>query len=927
MTFNAGTMLVFDHSGARVGSLANWSVTATRTYRLSQVDDFAFSLPIAMQGVDFLDASVEALLVEDNLIYVENELPAMPGWGGEISSIDYHDERAEVKAFGGAGLLIAVQTEEPIKQNGGVASNVAARLVAAANAKKGAHGDVVMGFVVDGDAPLYGVYEFDGDVYQGLVALAADTLCEFWVETILGPGATNLSFILHWDHRRKVDHTATVITDGPGGQLAAGSHFLISGLEVLNRIRLRGQSTRLADFLNYDCIKAVVKDVTPEIVFELPGTSNQRLREDLTLTVNFGLSDDAQKQLAQTGYNDPTTGKHVPGIEEVYLGYYRSFLYAYHNRQGKPFLEGYDWSGPDGTNDRSLIERYFRTLNRMGHTPSTIIITTDSDGGLPNATIEDWAFIQTVSLTSNPVGAAIDFGNPGLHWVIDGDGTVTHVDLINVSFLTDPTFVGIPYGTALSIATDPSSAESIWVLGTNGGSPFIAEYDVNTQTLIAQYNLAITSPTDISVDAAHGLLYVASSADGDIHVVDLNSGLAISPDPTFASGFGDVQGISISGGVIYVANAAGDMRMLFLPDGTFAGTFTTGFALGSAGNGLLVDPGNHRIWLVTASLIYEYDAYVAVGVLPGAGSVTGAPGFETVYRGTYVHVVMTSDGKLAPTTKWTPKGSTLYTVQTGDTLWSIAFQAYGNGSLWRTIYNVKANKAIIGAHPTTGLHAGQTLTIPRIGSNPPATPVTTRYYIQYSRGHWEQDTIPGPIGQPDQLQRSWVLDDQTPFTGYSHAAVGAGWGIVIDDPAIVVEGEEGRVCDWNPTLDGYGVLKENQSYKTKTGRVLNAGPGWYAHDWDVPARAFEPPAKPYWPEGLLYAADFLNHKNRRVTVQTFDVTNSGGLWNEIELGGTYTYTVTEQGVRPGGMSAVIRVLEFAPNELTGQMSVTAEVDF
>lgn len=928
MTFNPGQMLVFDKTGARIGQLINWSITAPRTYRLSDVEDMGFVVPLANQaGVSYLDATVEALLARDNLVFIEDELATIPGWGGEIDEASFHDERCDVKVNGGIGLLIAVQTEEVIKQSAGMASNVAARLIAAANAKKGAHGDLNIGFVVDGDAPLYGTYEFDGDVFQGLRSLANDTLCEFWVEAILGPGATSLGFTVHWDHRRQVDHSAIIFKDGVGGNLKAGSQFIYSGREVLNRIRLRGTPTHLADFLNYDCIGAIVKDVTPEVDWEVPGAANQRRREALDLTVNFGLSDDAQKAIATTGYTDPVTGEHVPGIEEVYLGYYKTFLYAYHNRQGKPYLEGYDWSGPDGTNDKALIERYFRTWNKLGHTPSTTIITTDSDGGLPSATIEDWAFVNTSTTTTPVIAVALDYGHGSVWYVLTTANLLERWDLVfGAQEADDVPWSPVPGGaTALSIATSPASPDSLWVLATLGGTPIIAEYSIDGQTLVLQYNLPVSSPTDIAVDAVSGLLYVGSSADGNIHVVDLNSGSAISPDPTFASGFADVEGISISGGVIYIANAAGDIRMLFLPAGTFAGSFATGAPLGVGGNALLVDPANHRIWLTHGGNIDQYDAYVAVGTLGGAGSLTGAPGFDEVHRGTYVHVVMTSDGAKSPSTKWSPHGSELYTVVAGDTLGKIAQRAYGVFSLWRTIYKVPSNRALIGPNPAH-LVPGIALTIPARGVNAPATPATNRYYIQFTRGHWQQDTIPGPIGQPDQIQRSWFLDDDTPVTGYNHASVGGGPGIVIDDPAIVIEGEEGRVCDWNPTLDGYGVLLDEQLYKTKSGRILRAGQGWYPHDWDVPDRAFEPPPRPAWPEGELYAADFLAHKNREVTVQQLIVDNLDGLWGNIELGGIYTVQATKQGVRPGGIALQVRVLAFSPNEFSGELELIAEVN-
>jgi Tfp pilus assembly protein FimV len=52
-----------------------------------------------------------------------------------------------------------------------------------------------------------------------------------------------------------------------------------------------------------------------------------------------------------------------------------------------------------------------------------------------------------------------------------------------------------------------------------------------------------------------------------------------------------------------------------------------------------------------------------------------------------------------------------YTVQQGDTLFSIAQQAYGDGNQWQTIYN--ANVQVIGSDPNL-LSVGEVLYIPWI---------------------------------------------------------------------------------------------------------------------------------------------------------------------------------------------------------------------
>ena len=45
MAFHGGMIRVFDRSGAPIGNLTGWSVTGPRTYRLNEVEDFAFSNP------------------------------------------------------------------------------------------------------------------------------------------------------------------------------------------------------------------------------------------------------------------------------------------------------------------------------------------------------------------------------------------------------------------------------------------------------------------------------------------------------------------------------------------------------------------------------------------------------------------------------------------------------------------------------------------------------------------------------------------------------------------------------------------------------------------------------------------------------------------------------------------------------------------
>lgn len=56
-----------------------------------------------------------------------------------------------------------------------------------------------------------------------------------------------------------------------------------------------------------------------------------------------------------------------------------------------------------------------------------------------------------------------------------------------------------------------------------------------------------------------------------------------------------------------------------------------------------------------------------------------------------------------------PSAGGTYTVVKGDCLWKIAAAFYGDGSLWRTIY--EANKSVIGGNPNL-IYPGQVLIIP-----------------------------------------------------------------------------------------------------------------------------------------------------------------------------------------------------------------------
>jgi LysM repeat protein len=64
-----------------------------------------------------------------------------------------------------------------------------------------------------------------------------------------------------------------------------------------------------------------------------------------------------------------------------------------------------------------------------------------------------------------------------------------------------------------------------------------------------------------------------------------------------------------------------------------------------------------------------------------------------------------------------------YIVQSGDTLFSIAQQAYGDGNEWPKIYD--ANKQVIGKDPNV-IRPGEVLHIPPVTPPPPPPPKTCK---------------------------------------------------------------------------------------------------------------------------------------------------------------------------------------------------------
>ncbi len=835
LTFHPGEIRVFDRGGTPLGVITGWSVEQPRSYRLNEIEDFTFSIPRrdVSTGTVILTTDVNNLLKRDNLIYVANQFYSMRGWAGSIDSVRYANGTAVVGVIGAAGLLRHVDAD-PIEQTGGYVWTVASRLVAAANAKKAAHGDRVVDFVNHGDASTWrrnlGIFAYEGDVFNGLQRLSSETLCEFFtVARILDSGMLGIE--LHWGSRFTADHTDIVLSD-TGGALAPGTDVSFEAAAVVNRARLRGTPTDMSKYVDYASVRNVIRDVIPECEMVLDSTgSSLRRRESLDLTASFGYSEEDQKALARQ-------------VQDRYLGYYKSFLYAYHARLGKPFLDGYDWEGPDGSNDKRLTAHYFRSYSRLAVIKKSLVVvgqTDDDEGDNIEARFDDWQFWQTLNVVGQCVGVATKWTDTETKFV--ADSTTGYIYELDDDYVTvTPWLLAAGGGETLrSVATDPTQATVVWALVTTATHAIVRSYTTSDGSLITEWRVADPNMNDIAVQSITGVIWTVSTGAGAVTARDINSGAELTTGDwvSFASGMASCVGLSVSGGLAYVVAPDGNIRFLFADDaGNLAGVKATGVPA----DGLFVDLPGGLVWLVKQNGdINLYRAHIAIDIIGSDGIVEGAPGFAGIKGGQYIHVVMNSDKAAIP----------------------------------------HSRKKVVAA---------------------------------YSPGRYVTKSEPGGLGEPDRLVKQWVAGKQKVAT---LRKADIQWA----NNECVVAGEESRVDEWNPEEDGYGYFG-TATYRTKRGHVLNRGRSWYLHDWDVPDSTFdvEPPE---WPDGLAYLQQYLAITNTERPLQTLLVVNVSNLWSKIHLGGKYTVEINEQGP-PGGLSGVLRVLSYTPDDRQGYMQVIGE---
>lgn len=593
-------------------------------------------------------ASVETMLRRDNLVHLSVNLPGMRPWSGPILNVTYQNGSAQVQCSGIASLLSNLSTSL-IEQDEGLVWTAAARLIDSANAKQAAHGDLLVEFLADDTtAALYGKWQHEGDVLQGIQNLAQRAIAEFWTDSWVDTDG-RLHVRLRWGSTYAVDMTGVtlpsgatlVLKDGPGGNLTPGTTISFSGAERVNYGRLYGAQTDIAQFLNYpSAVMGLTSDIVPQAIVSIPEPDmpGARRREALDLSVDWGFSRDRQKGLAETA-------------ENRYIDYYRRFLSAYHARFGMPFLDGFDWSGPDDGQTRRMSLRHFRTTKALAYLKSRDIVFDFDPEDDAEVTLEGWHRVEE-HLLNGVVGIAFDFTSPRYRWCAMASGPRAG-RAISARFRTgDPPVIAEEYlvlavtsgETVRDVATHANEPGTLWALTHDGLRSIVRAWDIDSATLLYQWS-ASADLSGIAVDVPTGALYASVRFTGTWQKRDLTGGSVLT---SYSSDIQDMVGVSVSGGVAYLAGRGGRIEMRFTEDGAFAGSKTHDW---DKVDGLFVDPVNTEVWVAEDhgsgyAVIGVYAAAVAVASVDEPSTVDGAPGFPALAKGTFVRVVMTDNRDL-----------------------------------------------------------------------------------------------------------------------------------------------------------------------------------------------------------------------------------------------------------------------------------------
>lgn len=331
-------LMIADKAGLILGAIpaTHFNVDASPSRAINKSGSLTIALP---RLVDGQPNPYLPLLYDDRLVYLSTQVNT-PAWGGSIEPQRFTAGQARVEIPDLTALWDGPTITISETLGGPIPARVAyQRVMDAANLQKAADGEVVWELDLSGSAPLRGTLEFEGSAFDIFNDIAERTGTEFaWRVAIVGDHLVPTLVV----RDSFVGATGVNITDlGPMANLAASPEYSRDPSTVISTLTLRGQATNLSRHIA-DCFDWAFSDVQPEVTVSVdPGV--HRRRKTATVNVDWGLSDADQDALAS-------------GVLAIVNAMFLTFLYAFHEEEGRPFHEGWQYEGPPGD-----IEHFLNT--------------------------------------------------------------------------------------------------------------------------------------------------------------------------------------------------------------------------------------------------------------------------------------------------------------------------------------------------------------------------------------------------------------------------------------------------------------------------------------------------------------------------------------------------------------------------------------
>ena len=284
-----------------------------------------------------------SILKIHHLVLVSNALGLEP-WAGSIEKRRWGDSRMLLTVDDITRTLEGPKLE--IVEDSGAdapAAGLYGKVIAAMNLQRALDGELEWQSDVQVTKQFRGDVDLQAEPF-GLFRTIAERSGTEWAWTaklVLAEGSSDLEVTL-LARDQIVGPVGADLTDAPGSSNVQSTPVLNEDVtEMAHSLRLIGEPTRLEDELD-QCFDWAVGTIRPEVLVETdPG--EYRRQEPTEVLVQWGLGKSERLALAAQIRNQ---------VEMLY----ETFLYAYHDQNGRPYHEGWRYDGPP-----SDIEQYLTT--------------------------------------------------------------------------------------------------------------------------------------------------------------------------------------------------------------------------------------------------------------------------------------------------------------------------------------------------------------------------------------------------------------------------------------------------------------------------------------------------------------------------------------------------------------------------------------